>query len=85
VVDRAVHDALRIRRAEIAEDVGIDAGILCPSKPLWNVVAGDPADGEELCALAELRAWQTSLLAEPLWEAYREVREAGADDADASG
>ncbi len=73
--DRAVHDALRIRRAEVAEEIGIDAGILCPSKPLWNVVAGDPADGEELCALAELRAWQTSLLAEPLWEAYREVRD----------
>ncbi|MEX2549764.1 MAG: HRDC domain-containing protein [Nitriliruptoraceae bacterium] len=73
--DRAVHDALRIRRAEIAEEVGIDAGVLCPSKPLWNVVAGDPADGEELCALAELRAWQASLLAAPLWEAYLSARD----------
>jgi len=81
--DRAVHDALRIRRAGVAEEIGIDAGILCPSKPLWNVVAGDPADGEELCALAELSAWQTSLLAEPLWEAYREVRDGGEADADA--
>ena len=42
-------------------------------------MAGDPADGEELCALAELGDWQTSLLAAPLWEAYREAR--NGDDA----
>ena len=68
--DRALHDRLRRRRAEIASEVGIDAGVLCPSQPLWAAIAGDPKDGAELCALAELRGWQTELLAEPLWETY---------------
>jgi ribonuclease D len=68
--DRAVYDALRERRAAVADELGIQAGVLCPSKPLWTAVAGQPADGEQLCALAELRSWQTEVLAEPLWDAY---------------
>ena len=70
--DRALHDALRRRRAEVAADVGIDAGVLCPSKPLWAAVAGEPGDGDELCRLVGLRPWQTALLAGPLWEVYAE-------------
>lgn len=73
--DRASYDALRERRAEIAEELGIQPGVLCPSKPLWGAVAGDPADGVELCALAELRGWQTEVLAEPLWDAYVTTRQ----------
>ncbi len=80
--DRAVYDALRERRAEIAEGLGIQAGVLCPSKPLWAAVAGEPTDGEQLCALAELRDWQTEVLAEPLWDAYVKARTSAVHAAD---
>jgi ribonuclease D len=83
--DRATFDALRRARAEVAEDLGIDAGVLCPSRPLWRAVAADPEDGQDLCAAVELRPWQTELLADVLWDAYTEARgstsEAGADAA----
>ena len=78
--DRALHDALRKRRAEVAADVGVDAGVLCPSRPLWTAIAGEPSDGRQLCELAGLRPWQTELLADPLWEVYA----AHADDGDAT-
>lgn len=68
--ERAIFDALRRRRAEVAEELGLDAGVLCPSKVLWQAVAGRPTDGTQLCELAGLRTWQTELLAEALWEAY---------------
>lgn len=71
--DRSAFDALRRTRAEVADELGLDAGILCPSRPLWSAIAGHPGDGAELCRLAELRAWQTQLLAEPLWDAYEEA------------
>lgn len=78
--DRALHDALRKRRAEVAADVGVDAGVLCPSRPLWTAIAGEPSDGRQLCELAGLRPWQTELLADPLWEVYA----THADDGDAT-
>jgi ribonuclease D len=78
-LDREVYDALRRRRAEVAEDLGIEAGVLCPSRPLWRAVAGQPTDGEQLCALAGLRPWQTDQLATPLWEAWQQVREEAAE------
>ncbi len=78
--DRALHDALRKRRAEVAADVGVDAGVLCPSRPLWTAIAGEPSDGRQLCELAGLRPWQIELLADPLWEVYA----AHADDGDAT-
>lgn len=77
--ERAAFDAVRRARAEVAAELGIDAGVLCPSRPLWRAVTGRPADGRELCALAGLRPWQTGLLADVLWEAYARH----ADDADA--
>jgi len=75
--DRNLYDQLRRTRAEVAEELGIDAGVLCPSRPLWRAVAGEPADGPELCALVELRPWQTEVLAEPLWETYVTARHNG--------
>jgi len=78
--ERDVYDALRRRRAALAEEVGLEPGVLCPSKVLWSAVGGRPRDGSELCALAGLRSWQTDLLAEPLWEAY--VAAEGAVDTD---
>lgn len=80
--DRAVHDALRIRRKEVAEEVGIDAGILCPSKPLWAAIAAEPESPEALCQAAELRRWQAELLAEPLWEAYTDAQREAATSTD---
>jgi ribonuclease D len=73
--ERAIFDALRTRRAAIAEEHGLQAGVLCPSKVLWAAVDGAPVDGRELCELAGLRDWQTELLAEPLWEAYVAARD----------
>lgn len=81
--DRALFEALRQRRAQVAEELGVDAGVLCPSQQLWGAIGGDPQDGRELCALAGLRTWQTEVLAEPLWEAYLEARAAG--DSDGAG
>jgi ribonuclease D len=78
--DRATYDALRERRAAIADELGIQAGVVCPSKALWAAVAGGPADGAELCALAELRGWQTEVLAEPLWDAYVTARQPPEDE-----
>jgi ribonuclease D len=72
--DRATFDALRRARAEVAEGLGIDAGVLCPSRPLWRAVAAEPEDGRALCAAVELRPWQTELLADVLWDAYTEAR-----------
>jgi ribonuclease D len=79
-LDRDTYDALRRRRAEIAEELGIEAGVLCPSRPLWQAVAAEPEDGEELCRLAGLRPWQTELLAQPLWEVWEQVRSEAQDD-----
>jgi ribonuclease D len=72
--DRSVYDELRRARAEVADDLGIDAGVLCPSKPLWRAVAGEPEDATQLCELVELRPWQAEVLAEPLWAAYVQAR-----------
>ncbi len=79
--DRTIHDALRLRRAQVAEEVGLAPGVLCPSKVLSAAVTGAPADGEELCRLAGLRSWQTQLLAEPLWDAYVSARAKAEDRA----
>ena len=76
--ERAVHDALRTRRARVAEEIGLEPGVLCPSKVLSAAVAGVPEDGRELCALAGLRTWQTELLADPLWDAYVTARDRAA-------
>lgn len=71
--DKAAYDALRKARAGVAADLGIDAGVLCSSRPLWRAVAGRPEDPLTLCALADLRPWQTELLHEVLWQAYTDA------------
>lgn len=77
--DKAAYDAMRRARADVAEELGIDAGVLCSSRPLWRAVAGRPSDGRELCELAELRPWQTELLDEVLWDVYAAAFDAPAD------
>ncbi len=79
--DRKVYDILRKRRASVADDLGIDSGVLCPSRPLWDAVIADAQDGEALCRAAGMRDWQVEVLAEPLWEAYTKARKAASDRA----
>ncbi|MTV26564.1 hypothetical protein FTX61_14240 [Nitriliruptoraceae bacterium ZYF776] len=68
--DRAAFDALRRARAKVAEELGLDAGVLCPSRPLQRAVGAHPGDADELLALADLRPWQGELLRDTLWDAY---------------
>lgn len=68
--DRAAYDAMRRRRAGIAEDLGLEAGVLCPSRMLWDAVTAEPSDAGQLAAAAGLRPWQAELLADELWDAY---------------
>lgn len=71
--DRAAYDAMRRARARRARELDLDPGVLCPSRTLWGAVAGDPSNPQELCELAELRPWQTELLADVLWDAYTDA------------
>lgn len=71
--DKGAYDAMRKARAGVASDLGLDPGVVCSSRPLWRAVAAHPDDGDELCAAAELRPWQTDLLREVLWDAYAEA------------
>lgn len=77
--DRAAYDAMRRRRAEIAEVLGVEAGVLCPSRTLWDAVSAAPSDADELCAAADLRPWQIELLADELWDAYSSSYDEPAD------
>lgn len=81
--DRAAYDAMRRRRAEIAGGLGVDAGVLCPSRTLWDAVTAAPEDAAGLCAAAALRPWQVELLADALWEAYTGAYRESSQAADA--
>jgi ribonuclease D len=70
---RAAYDAMRRVRAERAADLGLDAGVLCPSRALYAPARGAPASSQELVEQAELRRWQAGLLADVLWEAYQKA------------
>lgn len=70
--DRAAHNRMRRERARIAEEIGMDAGVLCPSRVLWPAVLSDPEDPAELCDAAGFRPWQHDVLGDRLWDAYRE-------------
>lgn len=87
--ERAAYDAMRAARAQVAEDLGLDSGFLCPSRSLWAPARGAPATPDELCDLAELRDWQRGVLADALWEAYQQAMtpddaESGSTDDDDS-
>jgi ribonuclease D len=69
--DRKAEDRMRKARAAIARDLGIDPGILCPSRVLRDAVLADPQTPADLCECAGLRPWQRELLADVLWDAYR--------------
>lgn len=73
--DHKVYDALRRRRAAVADELGLDPGVLAPSKPLWDAVTSEASNGVELCEAAGMRPWQVEVLAEPLWESYLDARD----------
>jgi ribonuclease D len=75
-VDRDVAEALRRARAAVAGDLGIDPGVLCPSRPLETAVHADPEDPAALVRAAGLRPWQATLLTDVLWDAYERARAA---------
>ena len=56
--DRSLIDALRQVRSERAKRLGIDAGVLCPSRTLAPAVLADPAAPEDLRDALGLRPWQ---------------------------
>lgn len=70
--DRSLHDRLRRARAGVAREIGLDPGVVCPNRVLWQAVLADPEGADELCAAAGLRPWQRELLADVLWESYTE-------------
>lgn len=68
--DRGIYDRMRRARAAVARELGIDSGVVCPSRVLMPAILSDPLDADELCEAAGLRPWQTELLRDALWEAY---------------
>lgn len=69
--DTQAFDRMRDARAALATELGVDAGVLCPSKLLKDAVRTDPVDAAALCDASGLRPWQRELLADLLWDAYR--------------
>lgn len=67
--DRETADRLRTIRAEVADEVGLDPGLLCSSKHLMGAVMSDPATPEELRDAIGLRRWQWALLEGPFTDA----------------
>jgi ribonuclease D len=67
--DRSQADRLRVLRAHRAEQLGIEAGVLCPSRVLMTAVLADPATPEQLRAALDLRDWQWDQLADVFGEA----------------
>lgn len=67
--DRARADRLRALRADRASDLGIAAGVLCPSRTLLTALLTDPASPEELRDALGLRRWQWDQLGDAFCEA----------------
>jgi ribonuclease D len=68
--DRALAERLRALRAARAAELGIDAGVLCPSRTLLGAVMRGPLTPEELRDALELRSWQWEQLADVFCEAF---------------
>jgi ribonuclease D len=83
---RDAYDALRDRRSEIAEGLGIDAGLLCASRMLHAAISADPMTPDELATAAGLRPWQREQLLDALWHAFLDIIEGPetSDDSDGS-
>jgi ribonuclease D len=68
--DRALAEELRVLRSRRAEELGIDAGVLCPSRTLMGAVLADPSTPEEVRDALGLRPWQWEQLAGDFSEAF---------------
>ncbi|AXV08525.1 Ribonuclease D [Euzebya pacifica] len=77
--DRELADELRVIRAQVAEEVGLDAGLLCPSRYLLKAVVADPQTPAEFREALGLRDWQWRLLADPFLDALFEPPESEDD------
>lgn len=60
--DRQAADKLRSLRAARAKALGLDPGVLCPSRVLLPAVLADPATPAALSAALHLRDWQWQIL-----------------------
>lgn len=74
-LEREVARELRRTRTQIAKELGIEPGVLCPGRTIEVAVAARPANGDELCAGVGLRPWQVELLATPMWATYVDALE----------
>lgn len=78
--DRASADQLRVLRAERADELGIDAGVLCPNRILLGAVLANPGSAEDLRAALDIRDWQWAQLKDVFVEALDLDAGAGADE-----
>lgn len=67
--DRRRADRLRALRATRAAELGIDPGVLCPSRTLLGAVTADPSTAAELRDGLGLRPWQWEQLGDAFCEA----------------
>lgn len=67
---RRAFDRMRRHRSDVADDLGLDPGILCPSRQLRAAVTHAPSSADELATGADLRPWQQELLLAELWEIW---------------
>lgn len=67
--ERALADRLRAVRSARAESLGLDPGVLCPSRTLVAAVMAGPRSPEELRRCLGIRDWQWQLLAAEFCEA----------------
>ncbi len=72
-VDRERHAAMRAARSDLATELGMNAGILCPGRVLWGPIHADVGGRVELEATLDLRPWQVDLLGAALWAAWESV------------
>jgi len=67
--DRAHAETLRRLRSQRAEELGIEAGVLCPNRMLMSALLADPATPAELGSALGLRPWQWEQLGAAFCEA----------------
>jgi ribonuclease D len=78
--DRDKVDRLRSLRADLARELSLDPGVLCPSRTLMAAVLADPQTPDELRQRLGLRPWQWDLLGERFCEQMGIPFEPEADD-----
>lgn len=71
--ERALVDSLRTRRSRVANEIGLDPGVLCPNRALERAVASRPATIEQLRDGLALRPWQWETLADEFAGALRDA------------